>query len=255
MMRVVGIIQARMGSTRLPGKVLRDIGGQTMLAHVVQRAQGARTLSQVVVATTISPADDAVVAECERLGVAVFRGDEEDVLARYYWAAKAHQAEAVVRITSDCPLIDPQVIDNTIQYFLERQERCDYVANWKYEKQSNTVKHTYPLGMSVEVFTMAALQEAYHAATAQQDREHVTPFFYTHPERFRVDHFDNEQDLGGYRWTVDTPEDIELVRRIIECLCSRNSEFTLHDVLTLFKLHPEWLEINRHIQQTKLNIY
>lgn len=118
MMRVVGIIQARMGSTRLPGKVLKDIGGQTMLARVVQRTQRAQTVSQVVVATTKSPADDVVVAECERLRVAVFRGAEQDVLARYYWAAKAHQAEAVVRITSDCPWIDPSVVDQVVDAFL-----------------------------------------------------------------------------------------------------------------------------------------
>jgi spore coat polysaccharide biosynthesis protein SpsF len=162
-MNIVAVIQARMGSTRLPGKVLRDIGGKTMLARVVRRMQCAASLSQVVVATTTSPADKAIVAECERLGIPAFRGDEQDVLDRYYQAAQAHRADVVVRVTSDCPLIDPGVVDEVVRAFLDAEP--DYA--------SNTLERTYPRGLDTEVMTMAALARAWREAQEPYQHAHA----------------------------------------------------------------------------------
>src|SRR5277367_2863697 len=149
-MNVVAIVQARMGSTRLPGKVLIDLGGETVLARVIARLRRAELVKEIVVATTDSAADDAIVGECRRLDVPTFRGSESDVLDRYYWAARGCPASVVVRITSDCPLIDPQLVDETIRVF--QQQQADYA--------SNTFSRTYPRGLDAEAFTTAALEQA-----------------------------------------------------------------------------------------------
>ena len=241
-MRIVGIIQARMGSTRLPGKILKDIGGETMLARVVRRTQRARALSQVVVATTKSPADDVVVSECERLGVAVFRGAEQDVLDRYYWAAQAHQAEALVRVTSDCPLIDPSVVDQVVDAFLNVGP--DYT--------SNTLERTYPRGLDTEVIAAAALARGWREARKPYQRVHVTPYFYENPNLFRLLSVRAEADYSGYRLTVDTPEDLNFAQRVYERL-DKDATATWTDVLALLAREPALAELNRHIQQKALH--
>lgn len=237
-MNLVGIIQARMSSTRLPGKVLRDIGGRTMLACVVRRAQRAVLLDDVIVATTTKPVDDAIVAECERLVTPVFRGDELDVLDRYYQAANIHGAEAIARITSDCPLIDPEIIDRVIYSFLGEGPDC----------ASNTVIRTYPRGLDVSVTTMSALRWAWNEADELHQREHVTPFIYQNPDLFDILPVTGETDYSSFRWTVDTAEDLEFIRAVYSRL-GNNDTFNWRDVLAVLTREPELMDLNRHIQQ------
>jgi len=241
-MRVVAIIQARLGSSRLPGKVLQDIDGSTMLARVVRRSQRAVSLHDVVVATTAERADDAVVAECRKLGVPCVRGDEQDVLDRYYQAAQACRAQAVVRITSDCPLIEPEVIDKVVQAFLNA--RPDYA--------SNTLERTYPRGLDTEVMTLSALECAWRQATEPYQRIHVTPYLYQNPDQFRLLSVTNEEDYSGYRWTVDTLEDLALVREVYGRLGGGDA---IHwtDVLALLAREPQLAELNRAIGQKALH--
>lgn len=240
-MQVVAIIQARMGSTRLPGKVLKDIGGKTMLALVVLRAQRAELLDKVVVATTVNPADEAVVTECGRLGVEVFRGEEEDVVDRYYRAAKAQHAKTVVRITSDCPLIDHGIVDKVIRAFQE--EGTDYA--------SNSLKRTYPRGLDAEVMTMAALEKAWKEAGKLYERVHVTPYIYLNPGLFKLLSVTCESDYSHYRWTVDTQEDLDFVQAVYARFVN-NDSFTWRDVLALLEKEPELAALNRHIRQKNL---
>jgi spore coat polysaccharide biosynthesis protein SpsF len=242
-MRVVGIIQARMGSTRLPGKVLKDIGRQTMLSRVVRRTQRAHMVSQVVVATTRSSADGVVVEECERLGVPVFRGSEQDVLDRYYRAAKVHRAEAVVRITSDCPLIDPEIVDRVVQEFLDGQPEIDYVSN-------TFPGRMFPRGLDTEIVRFGALEKIWHEAHDPAWREHVTPYIYRHPELFNIHGIANEIDLSHLRWTVDTIEDLKFVQRIYEYF--GHDRFSWREILSVLDQHPKWKAINRKVAQKEL---
>ncbi len=240
-MRVVAIIQARMGSTRLPGKVLKDLGGETVLARVVNRTRRAGLLDEVVVATTIQPHEEAIVQECGRLSVACFRGDEVDVLDRYYRAAQNFSADAVVRITADCPLIDPELINATVRAFLD--QKPDYA--------SNSVVVTYPRGLDVEVFTAEALGRAWRSAKEGYQRAHVTPYLYENPALFRVLSLTADADYSGYRWTLDTAEDLEVIRAIYGRF-GQSDQFGWREVLTLMQEQPELAELNSHVRQKAL---
>jgi len=240
-MYIVAIIQARMGSTRLPEKVMKDIGGRTMLTRVVRRAARSELIDEIVVATTTKISDNPIIAECRRLNVSVFRGDEQDVLDRYYRAAMAHHAGAVVRITSDCPLIEPNVVDLAIRAFLN--ERPDYA--------SNSLKRTYPRGLDVEVVTMEALTRAWQEATEPYQRVHVTPYIYQNPDQFKLLQIENGSDYSHYRWTVDTQEDLNFVKAIYSRFGNEDA-FTWMDVLSVLAVEPELAEINRHIIQKSL---
>ncbi len=240
-MNTVAIIQARMGSSRLPGKVLTDLGGETVLARVVRRLERSRQITRIVVATTGASADQAIVSECERLQVPCFRGSEDDVLDRYYQAVRSHPADGVVRITSDCPLIDPELVDETIRVFTE--ENADYA--------SNVSPRTYPRGLDVEVFTSAALERAWREARQPYEREHVTPFFYEHPEMFRLASVSGEVDYSRYRWTLDTPGDLELLRAIYSRFDNRD-DFPWRDVIALMEREPEMAELNSRVLQKSL---
>lgn len=240
-MKVVAIIQARMGSTRLPGKVLKDIAGKSMLARVVERTRRTPGLSDVVVATTTRPEDDPIVKECQSLKVHAFRGSEKDVLERYYRAAKQHKADTIIRITSDCPLIDPDVVGKVLQEFKDRKP--DYASN-------ALLRRTYPRGLDTEVFTAAALHKACLKAGKDYQREHVTPYIYENSERFRllsVEHKSGNK-LAAYRWTVDTAEDLSLVQALYQ-LFDGTDYFSWLDVIEILKQHPALNEINRHIVQ------
>jgi len=241
-MRTVAIIQARMGSTRLPGKVLMDLEGRTILDRVVTRVRRAKSLADVVVATTDLPEDDAIVDECNRLGVRFYRGSSDDVLDRYYRAAAAAEAEGIVRITSDCPLIDPEIIDNLLWY-IANAPPVDY--------HSNILDYrTFPRGLDVEYMSWSTLETAWKEAIDPAEREHVTLYIYRRPEQFRLSGMRNDDDLSDHRWTVDTPEDLELVRKIYHAL--GRDDFNLDDVLGVLELHPEWSAINAHIEQKKV---
>jgi spore coat polysaccharide biosynthesis protein SpsF len=239
--KVVAIIQARMGSTRLPGKVLKNLGGETVLARVVNRTRRATLLNEVVVATTDQLADDPIVRECKRLSIACFRGDEVDVLDRYFRAAQKFSAHAVVRITSDCPLIDPELTDATISAFLNL--RPDYATN--------SLVVTYPRGLDVEVFTAEVLARTWRAAREAYQRTHVTPYIYENPQLFKIVSLTAEKDYGKYRWTLDTMEDLEAIREIYKYFGDRDS-MRLSQVLSLMESHPELAELNSRVRQKTL---
>jgi spore coat polysaccharide biosynthesis protein SpsF len=234
------IIQARMSSTRLPGKVLLDLAGEPMLARVVERTRQAKRIDRVVVATTIEREDEPIVELCRSRGWSVSRGSRDDVLDRYYQAAVADRADPIVRITSDCPVIDPEIIGCVVSRL---EGGVDYASNIN-------PRRTFPRGLDVEVFTFAALSTAWREDREPSGREHVTPFLYRHPERFRIALVESDRpETAGHRWSVDTPEDYELMRRIAEHF--GNHEFGWLDVLELLKRHSDWAEINRHIEQKR----
>ena len=237
-MKTVAIVQARMGSTRLPGKVLMDLAGAPMLARVVLRLGQAKSLDGAIVATSTDVADDAIAGLCAERGWACFRGHLHDVLDRYYRAAQWAGADRVVRITADCPLIDPAIVDRVVAALAA----ADY--------SSNVVPvRTFPRGLDVEAFTFAALERAWREDVDPASREHVTPYIYRHPGMFRVMCVENDVDQSHHRWTVDRAEDLDLVRRI-DGYFGRD-DFTWEDVLPVLDEHPEWVAINRHVEQKK----
>ncbi|WP_223007686.1 cytidylyltransferase domain-containing protein [Cylindrospermopsis curvispora] len=243
LIKTVIIVQARMTSTRLPGKILKQVLGKPLLQYQIERLQGVKLADEIVIATTTNKTDAPIIDLCDRLSVAYFRGSEADVLERYYQAAVAHQAKVVVRVTSDCPLIDPQVVNRVIDYYLKNHSQYDYV--------SNSLERTYPRGMDTEVFPFSVLQEAFVRARSQPDREHVTPFIYRQPVLYRLGHVLYSQDCSHHRWTVDTAEDFELIQKIIEAVYPNVPNFTLEDCLRLLGERPEWYLINSHIEQKK----
>ncbi len=242
--RVVAIIQGRMGATRLPGKVLMDIEGKAMLARVVERVSRARLIDDVVVATTLDSVDDEIALFCVRKGFLHTRGSNEDVLSRYLDSAEEHQADVIVRITADCPLIDPEVIDKTVANFLAHKGDLDFGSN----RGKGAINRTYPIGMDVEVFSRAALERAGYEALQDYEREHVTPYLYEVPGRFRTASIDSGGDYGNIRWTVDTAKDLEFVRQIYRRLKDK-PDFGMADVLEVLRKEPELSEINASIRQ------
>jgi len=240
--KTIVIIQARMGSTRLPGKVLMDIAGETMLSWVVRRAQKAKKIDGVLVATTTAVSDQAVEQECQRLSVPVFRGSEQDVLDRYQCAAASAGAEVVVRITADCPFIDPTVIDDVVTVF--QKTKADYA--------SNTLRRTFPRGLDVEVMTSDALGRAWKEAHLSYEREHVTPYLFEHSKLFHLENIEHTTDLSQFRLTVDTAEDFQLVREIYKRLEKKEAS-SLQDVIALLEDDPALAQINHCIQQKSLH--
>lgn len=240
-MRTVAIVQARMGSTRLPGKVLLDLAGEPMLSRVLARLARARTLDKVVVATTVEPADDPLVTWCERAGWTVYRGSEADVLDRYHQVANREWADIVVRVTSDCPMIDPSLVDRVV--IARADQDAAYASNL-------LPRRTYPRGLDTEVICAEALSEAWREATSSSDREHVTPFLWSQPDRFPQAVVMSDQDHSSLRWTVDTDADYELANRVYGHF--GNDEFGWHDVLDVIQNHPDWSALNSHIAQKAL---
>lgn len=235
--KIVAIIQARMGAIRLPGKVLEEIEGRPMLWHVVNRVRFARSVDQAVVATSTAPADDAVADYCANNGIDCFRGSDQDVLDRFYQAATRFNADAVVRITADCPLIDPEVVGQVVDAF--REGDYDYV--------SNIFSYTYPDGLDVEAFSFPALEETWREARTPAEREHVTPYMRWSSGRFRVHSVENPMDLSArdLRWTVDEPSDLDFVRTVYDRLWKEDQRpFGLNDVLQLLESEPHLAEMN-----------
>jgi spore coat polysaccharide biosynthesis protein SpsF len=272
--RVVAIIQARMGSSRLPGKVLLAIEGEAMLARVVERTSRAKTVDAVLVATTTDPADDVVAAYCEACGITLARGSLYDVLDRYYLAASSAKAEIVVRITADCPLIDPQLIDDVVCTLLGASRTAlppsTLAAPMNFDFAANRLpppwKRTYPIGLDTEACTFAALERAWKDAREPQEREHVMPYLYEEvimarastqlsvgisPRGFRIALLDHVADLGSHRWTVDTAEDLEFVREVYRHFHGR-SDFSWLEVLELLRLEPRLLQINADVKHKSL---
>jgi spore coat polysaccharide biosynthesis protein SpsF len=230
-----------MGSTRLPGKVLKILAGDTTLARVVSRLRRSRLLDAVLIAATTASMDEDIVHECNRIGVEVFRGDEEDVLDRYYNAARSVHADVVVRITSDCPLIDPAVTDQTVEGFL--RERPDYA--------SNVLERTYPRGLDTEVMTLGALERGWREAREGYQREHVTPYLYENPKIFKLLSVKGEVDYSYHRWTLDTQEDLQFLQAVYDRFDGRD-DFTWREVLELVEREAGLAAINSKVAQKAL---
>ena len=240
--RVVAIIQARLGSSRLPGKVLLTLGWQTVLQHVVARVSAATLVDGIVIATTDLSSDDPLAAATAATGARLFRGSEQDVLSRFAGAAAEASADAVVRITSDCPLMDPGVLDLVVGEYLSHASACDYA--------SNTIVRTFPRGLDVEVFSRAALEAAALEAAAPDEREHVTPFIHHHPNRFRRRSVETDVDLSHHRWTLDTPEDFSFLKAVFEGVPIVEGPIPSYDRVSGFlDRHPDILALNAGVQQ------
>lgn len=237
-MNVVAIIQARMGSSRLPGKVLLDLGGCSVLQRVICRVRRASSISAVVVATSDLDSDEVIARECQNLETVCFRGSERDVLDRYYHAALEARADAVVRITSDCPLIDPELIDEVVSLF--ETCRADYA--------NNCGPRTFPRGLDTEVFTMSALSRAWRDAQRPHQREHVTPYMYENPGKFRLSLMKGTTDYSHYRWTLDTAEDLQLLKSLYAHFDNRD-DFGWREAIQLMESRPELARVNSHVTQ------
>lgn len=237
-MKTVAIVQARMGSSRLPGKVMLDLGGESVLSRVVERVRRAKLVQEVIVATTSHPADQNIVGECGRLAVHCFRGSESDVLDRYYWAATEASADTIIRITADCPLVDPFLIDKTIARLSDAG--ADYA--------SNVLPRTYPRGLDVEAMTSSALAQTWRDAREPHQREHVTPYIYQQPEKFRLAALTGKIDYSSYRWTLDTPEDLQMLKMLYARLQNRD-DFGWEDAMAIVQKEPRLAEINAGVVQ------
>ena len=233
-MSTKAIVQVRMGSTRLAGKVLKTLHGRTVLEHVISRIRGANTVSGVVVATTVDPLDDAIEDVCRRLAVACYRGSQDDVLERFYEAATLYEVDTVVRVTADDPLKDPAIVDLAVRLY--NSSSADYV--------SNTIKPTYPEGLDIEVFSYRALTRAHHEATLPSEREHVTPYLWKNPEMFKLVNFTHSTDLSHLRWTLDNERDWAFVCAVYDELYDSGRIFLMDDVLGLLEHRPDLSKLN-----------
>lgn len=236
--KTVAIIQARMGSTRAPGKVLRRAAGKTLLAHLIERLRSARALTSIVVATSDLSRDDPVAEEAGRCGAAVFRGSEQDVLDRYRSAARAFslaQSDVVVRVTADCPLLDPRIVDSLVARFVAEDGRAAMVTNRR--------PLTFPDGMDADVFTVETLEEAWNCARLPEEREHVIPWIWANKPFVNVE--DARNLFFSHRFTVDYDEDVELITAVLEELYRPGDPFSLDDLLLFVEDRPELLAINQ----------
>ena len=229
-----------MGSTRLPGKVLLALAGKPALVRCVSRTHRTKMIDDVIVATTLKSEDDAISYLCKQQSYFCFRGSEEDVLDRYYQAARASRADVVVRITADCPLIEPEIVEQVVEDFLKRQPEVDYACNFLPQR-------TFPRGLETEVIRFDVLEQVWNEDHNPAWREHVTPFIYKNPHVFRIHGVRAAEDYSHMRWTLDTLEDLTFVRRIYDHF--GHDRFSWQEVLTLLRGHPGWLEINRHVLQ------
>jgi spore coat polysaccharide biosynthesis protein SpsF len=261
--RVIAIIQGRMNSSRLPGKILADIAGQPMLQRVFIRTSRSATVTETIVATTTDASDDPVAEYCDFSGIPFTRGSQFDVLDRYYQTAKQAKAFVVVRVTADCPIIDPELIDDVVNSLLETGDRIlDFVAN----RLPPPYHRTYPIGLDVEACIFPVLERAWQDAKEPQHREHAMPYLYEgvelktvnrqlqtgiSPRGFNIALLHHHTDFGGYRWTVDTPEDLEFMRQLYKRFDGRD-DFSWKDVLDLVHNEPGLAEINSGVKHKTL---
>ncbi|UFJ42526.1 glycosyltransferase family protein [Brevibacillus humidisoli] len=238
---IVGILQARCSSTRLPAKVMLPILGVPMLLRQIERVQRSALIGHLLVATSDDPTDDRIETLCRENGIICYRGKLCDVLDRYYQAAQLLRPEHIVRLTGDCPLADSVLIDQVIRYHL----------NGGYDYTSNALEPTFPDGLDVEVIRYDCLETAWKEAVSPSHREHVTPFFYQHPERFSIGIFKNQTDLSALRLTVDEQLDFQLITTIYEALYPQNPAFTIQDVLDFLDQHPETKRLNGSIKRNE----
>lgn len=237
---ILAIIQARLGSTRLPNKVLMDLNGKTILERVIDRMRACTLIDKVMVASAVSKENDKLGSLCGKIGVEIYRGSENDVLDRFYQASKPLNPEHVVRITADCPLLDPKIIDRVIKTHLDT--KSDYT--------SNVLKESFPDGEDVEIFKFSVLEKAWNNAKLGSEREHVTPYIKKNPGLFKLTNVENDVNLGHKRWTVDEPRDYEFVKTIYEALGNKLN-FGMEDVLVYLESHPEIEKLNSEISRNE----
>jgi spore coat polysaccharide biosynthesis protein SpsF len=246
-MKVVAIIQARMGSTRLPGKILMPISGKPLLWHIVQRLASVSKIDKVIIATSDSSFDDPVIAMAADNGISIYRGSEMDVLERFHDAAELYKADHVIRVTGDCPLVDPQIIEKLIGlYFGSDYDLCGVACGAGMVYQTEVKR--FPDGLDAEIFSMKTLSEAHQNAKSKLHREHVTPYIWKNEEQYSVGALHPEkEDYSQHRWTVDNEEDFKLIRWIYEVLYSRDKLFTFNDILKLLSTNPLKNKLNKHL--------
>ena len=235
----VAILQARMSSSRLPGKILMEVCGKPLLQLQIERLRRCTSFDRLVVATSTMPDDSKVEELCSRLGVSCFRGALDDVLERFYQCAVLHDAAHVVRLTGDCPLADPALIDDLVRFY--RCQKVDYASNAR--------PPSLPDGLDAEIFSFAALEEAQRSAVGAHAREHVVPYIIQNPQLFTSANWTNPTDLSGLRWTVDEPEDFEFVRQVYEALYNDNRGFDHTDILHLLEKRPELATVNTRFER------
>lgn len=238
---VTAIIQARMTSTRLPGKVMKKVLGRPLLGYLIERVRCCKGIKDIILATTLNPEDDSIVTFGSNKGVNVLRGSENNVLERFHEAAKMFDVRHIMRVTADCPLIDPDILYMLIEYYFT--ENLDYVSNCVYP--------TLPDGLDAEVFSFETLDHAYKHAVLPSELEHVTPYIRNHPEIFKTGNWTYHEDLSQFRWTVDEPEDFEFVKQVIEILYPVNKNFRMNDLLELIHQRPDLAQINTHITRNE----
>lgn len=244
--KIVAIIQARMTSSRLPQKVMKIIAGKPMLGHVINRVTSSQIVDEVLIATTTDEADDEIEQFCKQNDHSCFRGHPFDVLDRYYQAAKSCKAELIVRITGDCPLMDSFLIDTLLEDFVDAN--VDFAAN----RLPPPWKRTYPIGLDIEIVRFRALEKAWKEANSQFEREHVMPYMYDQPGRFKILLKHHDPDYGNKRWTVDTPQDLEFVKRIFDHF-SPKQDFSWKEVIQFLEANPELEQINASINAKHVN--
>lgn len=232
---IAAIIQARMGSSRLPGKVLKEIKGKPVIHYLIERLSYSENIDKIAIATTDSEKDDPIVQFCIDNNVVYYRGNEDDVLDRFYQAAKTINADIIIRLTGDCPLIDPQIIDNLINIF--KEEENDHMS----------LGSSYPEGLDVEILMFSALEDAWKNAKLKTEREHVTVYLWSNPDKFNSKSIEYTKDLSNYRVTIDEPEDFIVVEQIINALYKENELFHMQEIIEFLDSHPEIFQINQGI--------
>lgn len=239
-LKIVTIVQARMSSTRLPGKIFLPVLQKPLLVRMLERVQNAKLIGELVVATSTNSDDDQIEELCSKENIKCFRGHLSDLLDRHYQTAKKFDADAVVKIPSDCPLIDPKIIDRVLQFFIDNSNQFDFV--------SNLHPATYPDGNDVEIMSFSAIEKAWKEAAKDFEREHTTPYIWENPDKFRIGNvvWETGQDFSTtHRWTIDFEEDYLFIKKIYEELYPLNPKFDLNDILTLLKQKPEIASINK----------
>lgn len=237
MIRTIGIVQARTSSTRLPGKVLQPVLGLPLLCRQLERLKRCREIEKFVVATSDGLEDRVILDLSLEMGVDVFQGNLNDVLDRFYQAARLYLPEHIVRLTGDCPLADPNIIDSLVRFYF----------SGKYDYASNCINPTLPDGLDAEIFSFPALERAWYDAASSSEREHVTPYIKNHPELFRIGSQVFDRDFSALRWTVDNPEDLVFVRRVYQEIYPSNPDFVMEDILDLLSRNPSLKSLNAHI--------
>lgn len=245
-MKIGIIIQARVGSTRLRGKVLKKIKNKTILSHVITRVKQCKKVDEIIIATTTKEEDNLIEKESIKNKVKVFRGSELNVLERYYLCGKKYNLDIIVRITSDCPLVDPILVDKMIEYFLNKDLTMVSTAGL------DPKQRTYPRGLDAEVFTFKSLEESYNKATKDFEKEHVTQYIYNHCKK--IEFYKNNIDYSGYRLTVDTKEDFDLIEKIYELLYKGKHDFYLKEIVKVIENNKEILKLNEGVTQKEVDI-